>query len=208
VSAIGSSRLMFGTISDVQTGLASTAQNVTSILVGVNRMDGGFRRLVETGSAPLHQLDAVFADNSDTMVQLLGNMTTVAQLSYVRVPALRALFPDTRGSMLEAVAAAARDGGVWTLVDPYPRYSCDYKLPRRSPSQADYVEPYLHTYCDNPDPSVLIRGARNAPRPPGDDTAGPPPGHDPLATTNPAPVSPNSIPLPYGGPPLPFEPPK
>ncbi|WP_036368205.1 MlaD family protein [Mycolicibacterium austroafricanum] len=208
VSVIRNSRLVFGTITDVQPGLASTAQNVKDVLGGLNRMDGGFRRLVDTGTGPLHQLDAVFADNSDTMVQLLGNLTTVAQLSYVRVPALRALFPDSRGSMLEAVAAATRDGGVWTLVDPYPRYSCDYRLPRRAPSQADYVEPYLYTYCDNPDPSVLIRGARNAPRPPGDDTAGPPPGHDPLATTDPAPVGPNTIPLPYGGPPLPFEPPQ
>jgi hypothetical protein len=57
----------------------------------------------------------------------------------------------------------------------------------------------------NPDPSVLVRGARNAPRPPGDDTAGPPPGYDPLARTDPTPVGPNTIPTPYGGPPLPLK---
>ena len=72
------------------------------------------------------------------------------------------------------------------------------------PSRPDYPEPYLYTYCDNPDPAVLVRGARNAPRPPGDDTAGPPPGANPLATTDPTPSGPLTIPLPYGGPPLPY----
>jgi len=207
VSLIRNSRTVFTTLSDVQSGLTITAQNLQNVLGGINRMDGGFRHLVDTGRVPLHQLDGVIADNSDTMVQLLGNLTTIAQLSYLRVPALKALFPDTRGSMLDGVAGVMRGGGIWALVDPYPRYSCDYNLPKHPPSQADYREPYRFTYCDNPDPSVLIRGARNAPRPPGDDTAGPPPNHDPLATTDPTPVGPNTIPLPYGGPPMPFEPP-
>ena len=91
--------------------------------------------------------------------------------------------------------------------DPYPRYGCDYNLPRPPSSQADFPEPYRYTYCANPDPSVLIRGARNAPRPPGDDTAGPPEGYDPLATTDPTPVGPQSAPTPHGRPPLPHEPP-
>lgn len=207
ISTIRSSRTVFTTIADVRDGLHDTVTDLGSIMRGANAMDGGYRRLVDAGSAPLKHLDAVVADNSGTMVGLLGNLTTIAQLSYVRVPALQALFPDTRGSMLEGVAGAVRDGGIWVIGDPYPRYSCDYKLPRHPPSQIDYSEPYRYTYCDNPDPSVLIRGARNAPRPPGDDTAGPPPGHDPVAKTDPTPVGPNTIPLPYGGPPLPFEPP-
>ena len=192
---------------DVHTSLDQTTHELQRILAGVNRMDGGFRRFVDTGSAPLKQLDAVINENSDTMVQLLGNLTTVAQLSYVHVPALKALFPDTRGSMLKSMAGIVHGGGVWALVDPYPRYSCDYKLPRHPPTQADYSEPYRYTYCDNPDPAVLIRGARNAPRPQGDDTAGPPTGYDPLAKTDPTPVGPNTVPLPFGGPQLPIEPP-
>jgi hypothetical protein len=47
------------------------------------------------------------------MVQLLGNLTTIAQLSYVRVPALKALFPTTRGSVLDAVDSIVHDGGIW-----------------------------------------------------------------------------------------------
>ncbi|MFS0901268.1 MlaD family protein [Mycolicibacterium litorale] len=207
VSVLRTSRTVFTTLGDVHSGLQATTQNLQNILQGVNAMDSGYRALVDEGSAPLTQLDNIIADNSDTMVQLLGNLTTIAQLSVVRVPALQALFPTNRRSVVEALNTAVHDGGIWIIGDPYPRYSCDYNLPRHPPSQADFPEPYLYTYCANPDPSVLIRGARNAPRPPGDDTAGPPPGYNPLATTDPTPVGPHSVPTPYGGPPMPYEPP-
>jgi virulence factor Mce-like protein len=203
VRTLRNSRTVLTTLADVGPGLSTTSIDLQGILSGVNKMDGGYRKLLDTGREPLTQLDNVIADNSDTMVQLLVNLTTVAQLSYVHVPALKALFPgpEQRGSMIDAVSSIFHDGGVWVIADVYPRYTCDYKLPRHAPSQADFVEPYRYTYCDNPDPAVLVRGARNAPRPPGDDTAGPPPGYNPLTTTDPAPVLPNTIPTPYGGPP-------
>lgn len=195
-------RTVFTMVTDAGPELLETATDIRDVMAGVNRMDNGYRTLVDTGSGPLTEIDKVIADNSETMVQLLGNLTTIAQLSYVRVPALKALFPpmEERGSVVDAVASVFRDGGVWEIVDPYPRYACDYNLPRHPPSQADFPEPYRYTYCDNPDPAVLIRGARNAPRPPGDDTDRPPPGYDRLATTDPTPVGPNTIPTPYGGP--------
>ncbi|WP_099244726.1 MlaD family protein, partial [Mycobacterium sp. shizuoka-1] len=164
VSVLRTSRTVFTTLGDVHSGLQATTQNLQNILQGVNAMDSGYRALVDEGSAPLTQLDNIIADNSDTMVQLLGNLTTIAQLSVVRVPALQALFPTNRRSVVEALNTAVHDGGIWIIGDPYPRYSCDYNLPRHPPSQADFPEPYLYTYCANPDPSVLIRGARNAPR--------------------------------------------
>ncbi|WP_327084501.1 MlaD family protein [Mycobacteroides chelonae] len=208
VSIIQSSRTVFTTLADSSAGLRVSADKLHSILQGMNAMDGGFRTLVDRGSAPLKSIDNIVSDNSDTMVQLLGNLTTIAQLSYLRVPALQALFPTTRGSAVDAVGSVVRDGGIWAIVDLYPRYSCDYKLPRRPPSLPDFPEPFRYTYCGNPDPAVLVRGARNAPRPPGDDTAEPPPGYDPLAQTDTTPVGPNSIPTLFGGPLLPMEPPR
>ncbi len=207
VSLIRDSRVVLTTLSDTASGLGQTADQLNQILAGVNAMDGGFRTLVDRGGAPLTATDNILADNSETMVQLLGNLTTVAQLSYVRVPALKALFPTYRGSVVDAMASTYHDGGVWAIVSAYPHYACDYNLPRKPPAVADFHEPYLYTYCPNPDPSVLIRGARNAPRPPGDDTAGPPPGYDPLKTADPTPEGPLSIPRTYGGPPLPQPPP-
>ena len=141
------------------------------------------------------------------MVGLLTSMATASQLLYVRVPALNALFPDYRGSVLDALGSIMHDNGLWATADIYPRYTCDYGTPRRPPSSADYPEPYLYTYCRDDDPAVLIRGAKNAPRPAGDDTAGPPPGADLGQTTDPTPKGRYTIPTPYGGPVLPIEPP-
>jgi virulence factor Mce-like protein len=205
VSVLRTSRTVFTTLADLTPGLRHTSQNLQEVLRGINAMDGGFRTLVDRGDAPLTALDNIVADNSDTMVQLLGDLTTIAQLAYLRTPALLELFTTSHPSTFDAVASIFRDGGMWAIVDPYPRYSCDYNLPRPPAPVANFPEPYRYTYCANPDPSVLIRGARNAPRPPGDDTAGPPAGYDPLATTDPTPVGPNTIPTPYGGPQLPLK---
>lgn len=208
VSLIHNSRIVFDTLDQTSTGLHNTARNLHNVLQGISQMDSGFRTFVDRGPQPLHALDALLADNSDTMVQLLGNMTTVAPLLYLRTPALQALFPSTRGSVLESVDSIIHDGGIWGIGDVYPRYSCDYNLPRRPPSTPDFPEPYRYTYCANDDPAVLVRGARNAPRPPGDDTAGPPPGYDPLQKTDPTPTGRFSIPTTYGGPQLPAAPPQ
>lgn len=203
VSVIRNSRVLLTTVGQTGDGLGWTVQNLRAVLDGARSMDQGFRTLLDVGPAPLKSLDALVTDNSETMVQLLGNLTTIAPLFRVREPALRALFPTTRGSLVESVNSMIHDGGIWGLLDIYPRYSCDYNLPRRPPSVPDFVEPYRYTYCTNPDPAVLVRGARNAPRPPGDDTAGPPPGYDPAQKTDPTPTGMHSIPTPYGGPHLP-----
>ncbi|MGE2689431.1 MlaD family protein [Mycolicibacterium pulveris] len=206
VSLLSTSRVVFSTVADVDAGLAATGQSLGSLFAGMARMDGGFRTLVARAPENLQGIDDLFADNSETMVRLLGNLTTVAELSYVRVPALNALFPDpaVRGSVLENMLTVFHDGAAWGIGDMYPRYACDYQVPRQPPSAADYPEPRRYTYCNDPDPSVLIRGARNAPRPAGDDTAGPPPDADLSATTDPTPRGRWTIPTPYGGPPLPL----
>ncbi|BEH74379.1 MlaD family protein [Mycobacterium pseudoshottsii] len=207
VSLLRNSRVVLSAAIDVNDGIDATARNVHQLLTGVSSMDDGYRRMVDQTPGVLEAADNLFSDNSDTMVQLLGNLTTVAKLSYLRVPALKALFPDYRGSALEAFMSTMHDGGLWATADLYPRYTCDYGTPSHPPSAADYPEPFLYTYGRDDDPAVLIRGARNAPRPPGDDTAGPPPGADLGATTGPTPQGRFTIPTPYGGPRLPIEPP-
>ena len=170
-------------------------------------MPDGYRRLTEQTPGSLTAIDDLFSDNSETMVQMLGSLASTSQLLYLGVPALNALFPNYRTSALDAIGSIMHDHGLWATPDIYPRYACDYGTPRRPPSSADYPEPYMYTYCRNDDPGVLIRGARNAPRPPGDDTAGPPPEADLCRTTDPTPPGRFTIPTPYGGPVLPIEPP-
>ena len=206
VRLLGSSRVSLSTVVDLTPGLSATGSQLGNVFAGVRTMDGGFRKLVDATPKSLAAVNNLFDDNSETMVQLLGNLATVAQLSYVRVPALNALFPgpEIRGSLLENMSTILRDGATWVIADIYPRYNCDYAGSRGAPSAADYPEPRLHSYCADPEPSVLVRGARNAPRPAGDDTAGPAPGSDPNATADPTPVGRWTIPTPYGGPRLPI----
>ena len=208
VSLLKSSRVVLTMLSDVNNGMATTAANLDKVFRGITPMIGGYNRLLDQGPGMMSAVDTVFDDNSDVMVGLLGNLATVSQLLYVRVPALNALFPNYRGSALEAISSVIREDGMWATIDIYPRYTCDYGLPRRSPSAADFPEPFLYGYCRDTDQSVLVRGAHNAPRPPGDDTAGPPPGADLAATTDPTPKGRYTIPTPYGGPPLLIDPPR
>ncbi|MDQ2629242.1 MAG: MlaD family protein [Actinomycetota bacterium] len=208
VSLLKSSRVVLTMLSDVNNGLAVTSANLDKVFKGISPMMGGYRRFVDQGPGMLSAVDGLFDDNSDTMVGLLANLATTAQLLYIRVPALNALFPDYRRSTVEALDSAIHEDGMWATVDIYPRYTCDYGTPRRPPSAADYPEPFLYGYCRDTDQSVLVRGAHNAPRPPGDDTAGPPPGADLAATTDPTPKGRYTISTEYGGPPLLIEPPE
>ncbi|MGV0852407.1 MlaD family protein [Mycolicibacterium phlei] len=206
---IRNSKVVLSTVRDVGPGMAATSGHLAQILGGAERMAGGYTELLERGPETFAGIDALIADNSPTMVQLLGNLTTVSQLVYLRVPALEEFFfPRYRaGSALDAIGSTFRDGGVWGAVSLYSRYGCDFNLPKAPPTLTDFPEPYLYTYCPNPDPKYLVRGARNAPRPPGDDTAGPPPGAHPLQRADPTPVGRFTIPTPYGGPFLPLPPP-
>lgn len=206
-SLLRTSRIVLTTAADKNAGIEVATGNLSRTFTGVNRMLDGYRRFVDQTPATLTAADTLFSDNSDTMVGLLASMATASQLLYVRVPALTALFPDYRGSVLDALGTTMHDHGLWVTADVYPRYACDYGTPRRPPSAADYPEPPLYTYCRDDDPAVLIRGAKNAPRPAGDDTAGPPPGADLGQTTDPTPKGRFTIPTPYGGPVLPIEPP-
>ena len=206
-SLLRTSRVVLGMVADKNAGMAVAADNLGRSFAGVSRMVNGYRTLTNQTPDTLSKVDNLFTDNSDTMVQLLGSLATTSQLLYLRVPALQALFPSYRTSVLDAIGSTMHDQGLWVNGDIYPRYACDYGTPRRPPSSADYPEPYMYTYCRDDDPAVLIRGAKNAPRPAGDDTAGPPPGADLGKTTDPTPKGRYSIPTPYGGPTLPIEPP-
>lgn len=207
-SLLRTSQVVFTMVADKNAGIGVASDNLTETFEGINRMREGYRRLTNQAPDTLAAVDNLFVDNSDTMVQLLGNLTTTSRLLYLRVPALNALFPTHRTSVLDALGSSMHDGGLWGTAEIYPRYTCDYGTPKLPPSSADYPEPFMYTYCRDEHPGVLVRGAKNAPRPAGDHTAGPPPGADLGRQTDPTPKGRYTIPTPYGGPTLPIEPPR
>lgn len=205
---LNTSRVTLQLVADKQEGMQVATANFNETFAGVNRMVGGFRELMQVAPKTFDATNNLFGDNSDAMGQLLGDLVTTTELLYLRVPALNALFPTYRGSLFDALGTIIHDGGFWMNMDIYPRYTCDYGTPRQPPAAADYPEPFKYTYCPHDDPAVLIRGAKNAPRPAGDDTYGPPQGADLGERTTPSPEGRFSIPTPYGGPTLPIEPPR
>lgn len=207
-SLLRTSQVVFTLVADKNAGIDAASDNLSESFVGINKMRDGYRRLTDQTPGVLKHVDNLFVDNSDTMVQLLGNLSTTSRLLYLRVPALNALFPKHRTSVLDALGAAMHSGGLWGTAEIYPRYTCDYGTPKLPPSNADYPEPFMYTYCRDDHPGVLVRGAKNAPRPAGDDTAGPPRGADLGRQMDPTPKGRYTIPTPYGGPTLPIEPPR
>ncbi|MBH0776312.1 MlaD family protein [Nocardia bovistercoris] len=201
VSLIRNSKVVLGTLDDGAPALRRTAEDLSATLGGVTQMSGGFEQLVNRAPETFTTMDAIIAQNSPTMVQLLGNLTTVGQMTRLRVPAFREFFfPQQRaGSTIDAITSAIHDDGVWALVSIYPRYQCDYDVPRRPGSVPNFPAPYLYSDCTDPDPTLLPRGARNAPRPPGWNASVLPPGADPHATADPPPTGKYSIPTPFGG---------
>lgn len=206
VGLLREGRTVLTTAAAAAPGLGEFAGDAAQLMAGVEAKSGGFVDLLGAAPGTLGALDAVLAQNSPGVVDLLTNLGTVADMANSRVPALREFFFPTErdGSTLGNLTAAFHDGGLWGLVNLYPRYSCDYDLPRHSPSRPDFPEPYLYTYCANEDPSVLVRGARNAPRPPGAHIPGaPPPGQASDTQAIPTPLGPWTIPLTFAGPELP-----
>lgn len=205
---LNTSRVTLQLLADKQEGMKVASDNFNKSFAGVNRMVGGFKTLMQVAPKTFDTTNALFDDNSEVMGQLLGDLVTTTELMYMRVPALNALFPTYRGSLFDSLTSIIHDNGFWMNMDIYPRYTCDYGTPRFPPAQADYQEPFKYTYCRDDDPAVLIRGAKNAPRPAGDDTYGPPAGADLGEKTSPSPEGRFSVPTPYGGPTLPMQPPK
>ncbi|WP_405183041.1 MlaD family protein [Nocardia sp. NBC_01377] len=201
VRLLRNSKVVLTTLADSEAGMRETAADLAATMGGVSSMADGFTDLVDHTPDLLATVDAVIAQNSPTMVQLLGNLATVAPMAYLRVPAFEEFFfPKQRaGSTLDAMTTAFHDGRVWALASVYPRYQCDYNVPRRPGTSADYPEPYLYADCTDPDPTILPRGARNAPRPPGWNPSVLPPGADPHRTADPSPVGALSILTPLGG---------
>ena len=204
-AVLDNGKTVLATLGNAAPTLQSTAAHLNRTTAGISSMTGGYRTLVDTTPATLTAIDHLIADNSDNMVKILANLTTTSRMANGHVPALREFFfPQQRtGSVLDAIRSGFHGGGIWALVSIYPRYACDYDLPRSVGSTPDSPEPYLNARCNNRDPSVLVRGAANAPRPPGDNTGTTPPGADPRQRADHTPTGPLTIPTPYGGPHVP-----
>ena len=154
-SVLRTSRIVLTMAADKSDGISVASDNLSSTFDGITKMRDGYRRLTDEAPGTLTAIDNLFTDNSDTMVQLLGSLTTTSQLLYLRVPALNALFPNYRTSVLDAIGSVMHDNGLVgdrrhlpavrmrvrnaapaTVIGGLPRAVHVHLLPRRPPGCA------------------------------------------------------------------------
>src|SRR5690606_25197747 len=108
----------------------------------------------------------------------------VARQGAIRAPTLAALLPAIRDGSAQS-QKMFHSGAWWAYASIFPKPYCDYPVTPTRPTQILEDSVPTNLYCATDDPEQQIRGSAAAPRPEGDDTAGPPPGYDPNARTIP-----------------------
>ncbi|MFB7873926.1 MULTISPECIES: MCE family protein [unclassified Nocardia] len=139
--------------------------------------DAELRHLLEQGPGQLATLGGFISRTHDPITDLVTNFVAITRAAKLRQPAIELLFP-TLSRFAEAVGVPAHDNAFFTLVDPWPRPTCDYDtVPIVPTTVTTDTRVRLYNYCVTDNPALQVRGSANAPRPPGPDNgAGPPPG--------------------------------
>jgi len=130
--------------------------------------DGDLRALISNGTAAVPVLDQLVRDNGPALTTLLGNLVTTGNILVARVPGLRELLvalPEFGSRLAETV----RDGRIQGQIYVDSRNDvCYYGTPVHSPLDPSPHPSMLNAACPRSAPDMLVRGAQNAPRPPGD----------------------------------------
>jgi phospholipid/cholesterol/gamma-HCH transport system substrate-binding protein len=177
------------TVLDTQIALNGELQTWTHSLEGLSAQlvssDPDLRAVFANGVLSAQQLQTLLQQNETALPVILSNLVSLGQLQEVRLPGLReilALYPSqVANGFLTAAGGYAHFGMV--LTNSNPICTKGYRTSRqwRNNAPPQYGGPAdLNTYCKMPHnggpQQSDVRGARNSPRPPGDDTASPPPG--------------------------------
>lgn len=127
--------------------------------------DQELRTLMREGPNQLATLDGFLTETKDPMTNLVTNFVAITKAAKLRAPAIAALFPALRAGS-EAIGVPAHDGAYHTLVDPWPRPTCEYDTISVVPTQATAdTRVRLYNYCVTDNPALQVRGSANAPRP-------------------------------------------
>ncbi|WP_405485224.1 MlaD family protein [Nocardia sp. NBC_00511] len=187
VALLRNLRVIAGTTAQIQPDLTTLLRN-SSILFGqLGAADAEVRRMLELGPGQLATLGGVLNETSDPLTNLATNFLAIAQSARLRTPAMRELFPALRDGS-GALAVIAHGGAFHTLVDIWPRPTCEYDTVPVSPTQLNGNTVRRWNYCATDNPALQIRGSANAPRPDlPDNGAQRPPGVDPNEQSAPVP---------------------
>ncbi|MFD3426234.1 MCE family protein [Nocardia fluminea] len=165
------------TTAHAQPDLGTLTNAGSALFQQFSAADAELRHLLQEGPGQLATLGGFISRTHNPITDLVTNFVAITRAAKLRQPAIELLFP-TLSRFSEAVGIPAHDNAFFTLVDPWPRPTCDYDTVPILPTQATAdTRVRLYNYCVTDNPALQVRGSANAPRPAGPDNgAGPPPG--------------------------------
>ncbi|MFG1789874.1 MCE family protein [Nocardia sp. NPDC049149] len=176
------------TTAHAQPDLTTLTTGSSALFQQLTAADQEVRAFLDLGPGQLATLGGIVHDTEDPVTNLVTNFVAITKAAKLRAPAIAALFPALRAGS-EAIGIPAHDNAYHTLIDPWPRPSCDYDTVPVVPTTATVdTRVRLYNYCVTSDPALQIRGSANAPRPNvPDNGSGPPPGVTGNELSRPAP---------------------
>jgi len=185
VALMNNLRVIAATTADIQPDLSTLTRNSSTLFGQLAAADAELRRMLDLGPGQLATLGGVVAETTDPATNLATNFLAIARSAQLRTPAMRELFPALRDGA-GALGAPVHGGEFHTLVDIWPRPTCEYETVPVSPAQLNGNTVRRWNYCVTDNPALQIRGAANAPRPDlPNNGATRPPGVDPNERTVP-----------------------
>ncbi|MGW0036027.1 MlaD family protein [Gordonia sp. NPDC003376] len=172
------------TTAEIQPDLGGTVAAMSSVVNAAVAADRELRTLLGKGPAQLTSLTGSLGEIRDPVTDVLGQFADIARQGALRAPAIVNLLPSIRDASIKSLTMF-HDGAWWAFGAIYPRPYCDYPITPTRPTKILELTIPTNLYCVTEDPHQQVRGSANAPRPAGDDTAGPPPNYDPNARTVP-----------------------
>ncbi|MFD8100125.1 MCE family protein [Nocardia fluminea] len=165
------------TTAHAQPDLGTLTNAGSALFQQFSAADAELRHLLQEGPGQLATLGGFISRTHNPITDLVTNFVAITRAAKLRQPAIELLFP-TLSRFAEAVGIPAHDNAFFTLVDPWPRPTCDYDTVPIVPTNATAdTRVRLYNYCVTDNPALQVRGSANAPRPAGPDNgAGPPPG--------------------------------
>ncbi|MFT4085671.1 MAG: MCE family protein [Gordonia sp. (in: high G+C Gram-positive bacteria)] len=174
---IQNSGTILRTTADVQPDLQRLVDGGSEVVNSAVAADVELRTLLGTGPARLTSLTASLDTITDPVSDVLKQFLDVARQGALRAPTLAELLPSIRDGSAQA-QKMFHDGAWWAMASLYPRPYCDYPVTPQRPTKILEASVPVNLYCASADQNQQRRGSNNAPRPTGDDTAGPPANFD------------------------------
>lgn len=165
------------TTAHAQPDLSTLTTGSSALFQQLSAADAEVRKFLELGPGQLATLGGIVRDTEDPMTNLVTNFVAITKAAKLRAPAIAALFPALRAGSA-AIGVPAHENTYHTLIDPWPRPTCDYDtVPVVPTTKTVDTRVRLYNYCITDNPALQVRGSANAPRPNvPDNGSGPPPG--------------------------------